>query len=536
MKLSLRLALPFLAVAVAVTCLGAAGAVWIANRTMAASLAQEGRQLGRIVENALAGEARPLADAAAVMAFVDGKLGRRLAAWRKVPLDAAGLVRRDSGTAVSWTGDAVEPADLAGLRRVWPGVSTSGETPGAASAPVLLRGRGGLLVAGLAADRDGRTLVVAARRLGPAFRTSLRDLLQADVTIAGEGVPAGSGMVPASAVFVPVTHALRTAGGAPVLLTMHLPGEALRAARRRAVALAFTGGLVLLAVGAVFYLWMLSRVTRPLDELIAATDRIAGGELGAALPAGAPAELGDLVRKFNIMGASLREAQDRLIRSAKLTSVGSLVAGISHELNNPLSVLLAHAEHQATLIPAGAPGREELDVVLEQGRRMQKILADLRGLVRPGTEPPGPVDLNAVAREALSLIRHDATKARVTSEAVLAPGEVLVTASADDLRQIALNLAINALQACPNGGRLVIRTGRTTVAGRKINQFSVQDTGEGIAPEHLTRVTEPFFSTKPGRLGLGLAISQDLARRHGGTLAIDSTPGRGTLVMLEFPA
>jgi signal transduction histidine kinase len=524
MKLSLRLALPFFVVAAAVTVLGTAGAVWLVQRTFDVSLAQEGRQLGRISENALRTEARPLADAAAVLAFVDGGIARRLSAWRKVPLDAAGIVRADTGAVVSWTGDTVDPADLAGLRNV------------PAGAPVLLRTGGGLLLAGLAPDRDGRDVVVAARRLGAAYATTLRTLLQAEITLTEDGRPVAGLSAHADTALVPVTHLLRTPGGGRVALTMHLPGEGVRAARRRAIGLTLAGGLALLAAGIAFYLYMLARVTRPLDDLIAATDRIAAGDLGASLPPGAPAELGDLIAKFNAMGIALREAQERLVHSAKLTSVGALVAGVSHELNNPLSVLLAHAEYQAKHIPAGSPGREELEVVLEQGRRMQKILADLRGLVRPGAEAPGPVDLNAVAREALALVRHDATKANIACEAILAPGQVVVSASADDLRQVALNLAINALQAMPDGGRLVIRTGRATVNGRAIISLSVADTGAGIAPEDLARVTEPFFSTKPGRLGLGLAISQDLARRHGATLGIDSAPGRGTTVTLEFPA
>jgi two-component system NtrC family sensor kinase len=317
---------------------------------------------------------------------------------------------------------------------------------------------------------------------------------------------------------------------------MWLPEAGVGAARRSALAAIGFGGIALLAAGAVFYMYMLARVTRPLRELIDATDRVAAGEAATRLPAGAPGEIGDLVRRFSAMGTSLREAQERLVRSAKLSSVGALVAGVSHELNNPLSVLLTHAEFQGTRIPPGAPGREELDVVLEQGRRMQKILSDLRGLVRPGSEAPGPVDLNAIAREALALVRHDATKAGVACEASLAPGAIEVTATADDLRQIALNLAINALQAMPGGGRLVVRTGRATVNGHAVVHCSVQDTGEGIAPADLARVTEPFFSTKPGRLGLGLAICHDLARRHGGRLGIESSPGRGTTVTLELPA
>lgn len=523
MRLSLRLALPFFGVAIAVTALGTAGASWIVRRTFDAGLEQEGRQLGGIGEGALADEARPLNDAAAVMAFVDGPIRHRLAAWNKVPLDAAGIVRRETGAVVSWTGDTADPADLAGLRNA------------ATGSPVLLRGEKGLLIAGMAPDRNRRDIVVAARRLGVPFAASLSRLVKAGVVLSasGQSISDLEGVNQQTA--IPVSHELETPGGETVKLTVFLPGEGLLAARRRALALTLAGGLALLAAGAAFYLYMLMRVTRPLRDLISATDRIAGGDHAAALPADAPAELGDLVRKFNAMGTALRDAQERLVRSAKLSSVGALVAGISHELNNPLSILLSHAEYQETQVPPGAPGRAELGVVLEQGRRMQKILADLRGLVRPGDEPRQPVDLNAVARETLALVRHDATKASVDCEILLTPGELVVSASPDAVRQIVLNLALNALQAMPGGGRLAVSTGLSSVTGKRLARLSVADTGTGIAPEHLPRVTEPFFSTKPGRMGLGLAICDDLARRHGGTISIESVHGRGTIVTFEVP-
>jgi signal transduction histidine kinase len=325
---------------------------------------------------------------------------------------------------------------------------------------------------------------------------------------------------------------LPTAAETPVRLTARVPAGRILAARRAALGATVAGGVLLFLAGAGVALWTLARVTRPLRSLAAAAEALAAGGAPVEVPAGAPAEVGVLVARFNEMGGKLAESRDRLVHTAQLSTVGQLVAGVSHELNNPLTILLTHAEYALARLDPAAPGRAEVATVLDQGRRLARLLGELRGLVRPGDAAPAPLDLNDIARETAALIRHDAAKASVACEAVVARAPVIVRASADQIRQAALNLALNALQATPAGGRMAVRAESGAPGGRLV----VEDTGPGFPPDLRDRLGEPFVSTRPGRLGLGLAITRDVAARHGGRLRLDAAPGGGARATLELPA
>lgn len=524
MKLHVRLALPLFAFAIGVSLAGIGGVIVLARRTASAAVDQHQRQFARIVTHQLAARARDLSEIAAILASLDGSARARSAAWSHAPLDAVLIVDRASGRVESVLGASPNPADLAAVLR------------GSAPSPLLLEDRAGLLVAAASPERGHRRMAIAAQRLGPDFAGALKELLQGEVAlhVGGRSVAATAAALPSAPGWFRIEIPLRAAGPADAGLTVFVPAAEFQAARRAALQQAVLGGLLLLGAAALFYRYTLTRVTRPIADLIAATDRIAAGAPEAGLPPDAPAELGALVRQFNAMATTLRDTQDKLIHSAKLSSVGQLVASVSHELNNPLSGLLSHAEYLAGRMEPGAPGRAEVDVILAEGGRMKRILADLRGIVRPGASERVRVDLNAVVGDVLALIRHDAVRARVACEPVLAPGAVPVLASPDQIRQVVLNLALNALQAMPEGGTLRIET--TTGDGTPpVARLTLEDTGTGIAPEHLARIMEPFFSTKPGRLGLGLAIVRDAAAKHDGRLEFRPRPGGGTRAIFELP-
>ena len=479
MRLHVRLALPLLVAAMIVTVMGMAGALWLVSRTFNATLAQEGRQFERIILNALAVRARDLEDVARVLAFVDGPIGGRLAVWNRTTLDGAVILDSRSGRIRSAEGWRPAPEECTALT----GTPTGG--------PPLLRAGGEILLVGTARDRNGRDLVVVSRRLGTEFVDALGDLLQAGVEVGLAGRPVAAGARRGAAgPCVPVRAHWTTPGGATVIFSMALPaGEALTT-RLDAVRMTLMAGAGLLLAVVLFY--------RRLSRL-------------------------------------LRETQDRLIHSAQLSTVGQLVAGVSHELNNPLLGVLGHAEYLAGRLRPGDPGEEEVGLILKEGRRMKRQLEELRGFVRPGDAHRGPVDLNALAGEVLGLVRHQAAQAGVTCRLESSPGPAIVRGAPDRVRQALLNLVMNALQAMPTGGVLCVRVGRAEANGRTALRVTVEDTGTGITAPNLARVRDPFFSTSPGRMGLGLAICQDLAVTHGGTLSIDSAPGRGTTVALDLP-
>jgi len=524
MKLHIRLVLPLFAVAVAVVLTGTLGALWLVNRTFSGALAQQGLQFDRISRNALAEQSRDLNDAAQVLAFIDGPIGNRLNAWGKSKVDAAAIVDRRIGRVRSVFGPAPDAADLKHL------------PPTVTTAPLLLRTKGGLLLAGLSPDRNGRDAVIACRKLGGEFAEKLKDILQADVvlTSGNEEIASTLKAIPPGPETRPVLSRFVTASGEPVTLVMHLPAEGALSARRTGLRLAVAGGTALLILALGFYWWTVTRVTRPIRDLTRAADRIGSGDLDSRLPADAPAELGALVRRFNAMAVSLKETREKLIHSAKLSSVGQLVAGISHELNNPLLGLLGHAENLAGEYEEGTPAREKVETVIREARRMSRTLASLRDFTRPSGKERIATDLNLVLNEVVGLARHEMEKAGVKCDLLLEKNGTTVNASPDQIRQVILNLVLNSVQAMPNGGKLKVSTARKE-GDPPTFSILVEDTGTGIPPEMQDRVVEPFFSTRPGRMGLGLAICREIVSEHGGSLRIESRPGEGTRVTIDLP-
>jgi len=533
MKLHVRLALPLFAVALAVTVAGTLGTVRLLGKTFGYALDAQGRQYAAITDSLLRGRSAGLIDTAVLLAGAGDFKANVKARAKELSLDLAGW-HDAAGKYARAVGPMPNHSDLKGLALLAPTATIS-----MSSAPMLIRAGDQLMVVGLVPGPEPWSFGVVGHRLGKAWTNALAQLLVADVTVVAGGRTVATTLKPGAdpADFHAVELTMSTTGQWPMTFTFHVPARPAALARRRALGVTVGGGALLLLAALAFYGWTVIRITRPIREMADAAQRIAAGQLDERLPADAPAELGVLVRQFNAMGVALKTAQEKLVHSAKLSSVGAMVAGISHELNNPLWGLLGNAEALDALIPAGAPGREELDAVLKEGRRMKRALADLRGFVRPAVADRARLDLNEVAAEVLALVRHDAEKAGIACRTALHPGGAAVVASGDELRQVALNLALNALQATPVGGTLTFQTAVSEDGGRRVARLTIADTGHGIPPDLLPKLTEPFFTTKPGHMGLGLAISHEIATRHGGRLVLaNRTDERGAAATIEMAA
>ncbi len=233
----------------------------------------------------------------------------------------------------------------------------------------------------------------------------------------------------------------------------------------------------------------------------------------------------------------LRAAQDQLLRAETLRAVGELAAGAAHHLNNILAVVKGRLE--LTLGKLREPEvRRSLEIAQRAADEAAEVVRRLQEFARsrPPTEP-GPVDVNQVALEALELTRpewRDQAERRGVSIALRwEPGEIpLARGEAVALREVVVNLLLNAVDALPEGGTITVRTW----ADADRVHLAVADDGAGMTEEVRRRALEPFFTTKgPSRRGLGLSVSHGIVQRHGGTLAIDSAPGRGTTVTISLP-
>jgi len=226
-----------------------------------------------------------------------------------------------------------------------------------------------------------------------------------------------------------------------------------------------------------------------------------------------------------------KDLQAQLVQSARLAGIGELAAGVAHELSNPLTSILGFADLliQSEDIPQSH--KEDVAIIMEES---------LLDFARQSPLQIAPVDLNRVVREVLRLLQRQAELAGVVVEMRYATDLPWVMGDARQLKQVLFNLIVNAIQSMPNGGMLTISTsyGPATTRQGKFVRVRVRDTGVGIMPEHRQRLFQPFFTTKPeGKgTGLGLSISLGIVENHGGTIEVESEPGRGSCFTVLLPA
>ncbi len=257
-------------------------------------------------------------------------------------------------------------------------------------------------------------------------------------------------------------------------------------------------------------------------------------------------ELGAVAATVSVMQdvSRLRELERRrveqiLFESEKLAATGRLAASIAHEINNPLEAIKNSLYLLSQAIDDESPHRKFLKIAVDETARVSRILRQMLGFYRPGKMEP--TDVNAVIQEAAALMERHLRQQRVRVDLDLSPTLPAVVASADQLKQVILNLLVNAQQAMPEGGTISIATHQSRDAdpelvGAEAIQVRVRDTGSGIPSEHLPHIFEPFFSTKEMKgTGLGLWVSYGIVQSHGGSIHVRSRAGRGTTFTISLP-
>jgi len=237
-----------------------------------------------------------------------------------------------------------------------------------------------------------------------------------------------------------------------------------------------------------------------------------------------------------------RTLEQQLTESEKLAAVGRLAAAVAHEINNPLEAIKNALYLLVTRMPADDPNRAFLEIANRETERVSAIIRQMLGFYRQ-TPLRQPVDVNHLLREVSALLERQLRRHRVTLTLQLSPSLPLVLGSADQLKQVFLNLFLNAQEAMPEGGRLTVTTHLAKDGDRELLLpggwivVQVQDTGVGIPEEHQRHIFEPFFSTKREQkgTGLGLWVSMGIIQQHGGQMRVRSRPGRGTTFIIALP-
>ncbi|HXI66261.1 MAG TPA: ATP-binding protein [Gemmatimonadales bacterium] len=393
----------------------------------------------------------------------------------------------------------------------------------------------------------GRTPLALAAH-APIPDTLRAQLLSADGALSRNGsalaeavsaIEQGEGRVTSVAARLPALEDLgqvvndRMAGGGRIARAYLLQRQrALQAAAgevRRDTALWIVVGILWIPL---LVLVLRRRVSQPLHALEAGLGRVADGDLTVAVPTVAADEIGRLAEHFNTMTRVLR---DRAEEQGRFAAAGELLAGVAHEVNNPLMAIAAHAENRLADAAVQGEQRNEMGQILRQARRATKLLRGLLRFVRATEREVTRVNLNDVVRGGLDLVSFRFGVDEIAVGGHLDPNLPAVEGDAIKLEQVVVNLLSNAIDALRGVKPPRQLTVDTWVEDARVS-VSVTDNGKGVSPEISSRLFRPFATTKGRRgTGLGLYISRQIAREAGGDLVLAPSPGGGARFVLSLP-
>ncbi|HEY3490894.1 MAG TPA: cache domain-containing protein [Candidatus Deferrimicrobiaceae bacterium] len=294
--------------------------------------------------------------------------------------------------------------------------------------------------------------------------------------------------------------------------------------------------VILSALVSAFLVNYASKVfTDPIRHMMDVIRKVKQGRLEERMNVDTNDELGELASAFNRMTAIIRqnrEMEANLAQQGKMASLGVLSSGVAHEINNPLGVILGFASHIEGKLSPDDPNYRYISEIKRESKRCKKIVQNLLSFARTPKPAPEEVDINDLLDQIVDFASNhtDMHHAKVVKE--FAPGLPTIMADGDQLRQVAINLILNAGAALPAGGKLVVKTYLDEEG--YVNILFV-DNGVGIPAENLDKMFEPFFTTKTSGTGLGLPITRQIVEQHHGRITIESKVGEGTTVKIRLP-
>lgn len=313
---------------------------------------------------------------------------------------------------------------------------------------------------------------------------------------------------------------------------VNLRTEILEDNERKARLYAVVLGLIAIAIAFMIAIWV-TVTLRPLGRLRAAAKRIGGGDYASRIDERGPAEVAELAREFNSMARAVEERERQLVRSERLAAVGKLSAMITHEIRNPLSAIGLNAELLDDELAGNAEGRALCRAIQHEVDRLTAITEEYLAFGKLPKPKLASEHVNAMVEALAAFVREDLAAKHITLVVELADTDPIALVDASQLRQCLINLVRNAGEAVASKGGGVV-TVRTRKTGDRA-MIEVEDNGVGIPAEVIPRLFDTFFSTKEGGSGLGLALTQQIVKDHGGELNVTSTVGHGSTFSVSIP-
>ncbi len=326
--------------------------------------------------------------------------------------------------------------------------------------------------------------------------------------------------------------------------------------RLRLRLLLVTAGLVTGALAFIY--WWTRKTVAPLLQLTLVAKRLAHGELSVRVPVERTDQVGTLASTFNNLAESLQRtlqekdralaetnrlyrnlkvARARLGRAERLSAVGMLAAGVSHELNNPLGLILSTAGNLREALGASSEFGEDVVIIEAETQRCRRIIQGLLNFAASGESHPIELDVNQLLRDTFAVAVRDERAQHLGAEWTLDPHMPLLSVDPHQMQQVFLNLLLNAADAMEGHGVVTLRTAESIEGGRRAALIEFADHGCGISPADLDHIFDPFYTTKKGGagFGLGLAVSYGIIAAHGGEITVASEVGRGSVFTITLP-
>lgn len=304
-----------------------------------------------------------------------------------------------------------------------------------------------------------------------------------------------------------------------------------------------------------FALVFFGNLTGTMETLLGSMRKLKGGDLGHRIT-GLTDEFGELALSINEMAGSLQEkieqmqrtreelaqanrdlklAQEQMVRAETMAAIGTLSSGISHELSTPLSVILNMAQLTKQELQGTPALLKDLEVIEYEANQAIKITRSLLGFARSVKSKTETVDVNGILADLFKILEFQPRAKSIEFSFEPAPDLFPVEGAVGKLRQVFLNVILNALQAMPGGGRLEVVTRNRTDGDRDGVEVTISDTGSGIPKEQVKQIFQPFFTTKEEGTGLGLAITYGIVQEHNGRIEVESEFGEGATFRIFLP-
>ena len=300
----------------------------------------------------------------------------------------------------------------------------------------------------------------------------------------------------------------------------------------------FTTGMVF-TVGIALTIFLARRYTTPIKNLVEDFKRVSAGDLSVTIPVDSDDEIGEMAEGFNNMVEKLREREaleKRLYEAEHLSRVGQLASGIAHEIRNPLNYISLAIDHLRTeLLPCSGDKHAELEEltnkIKEEVRRANYMVVNFMNYGRPLKLRRTQVMYPVLLAKVLPVLQDRLTEQKITVIQQIPSDLPTLWIDGELFRNCILNFVTNASQAMPDGGTIILGA----ICGEDRVMLTFSDQGSGIAPEDISKIFQPYFTTKDVGIGLGLAITERIIKEHGGEILVESTVGSGTTITVLLP-